>query len=254
MRNFVITSDRYNFLLEGYIKLFNKYWTGDNIHTTILGFDTPNVVLGDNYDFHSMGKQVDNPIWTYPLIDYFESIDDEYFLVSFEDHYLIDEVNIERLNEGINLLENGGVDKLYLHKDYTNKAGSNYSGNWYSCLDNQSVCHTTSLLPSVWNRDFFVRLLKNSERLGGKDPHQFERLNNASSPLGCNVLITKDVTVYPNLDAARRNSFNSSVIDRYEKNGSGHKQDFAQNLLEEDVDIFRDTQKIAINNNWGQFK
>ena len=254
MRNIVITSDRYNFLLEGYIKLFNKYWRGDYIHTTIIGFDIPDINLGEGFDFYSMGKQSNYLMWTTPLIKFFESIDDEYFLLSFEDHYLINEVDMDVLIEGIELLKNDDVDKLYLHKDYTNKANNHYSGNWYSCSDSSSTLHTTSLMPSIWKREFLLKLLNNSEIKGGKDPHQFERLNNESAPLGCNVLITKDFTVYPNLDAARKNKFNTSVINRYDRDGSGGPFDFAQNLTEEDVNIFRDMQQIAINNNWKHYK
>ena len=251
MRSFIITSDRYNFLLEGYIQLFTKYWTGDDVDTVILGFDSPDIILPNNFEFTSMGKQKDFPTWTSPLITFFESIDDEYLLLSFEDHYLVKPVDATRLAEGIALMEAGGVDKLYLHKDYTSKASVLYSGNWYTCTDTPSTLHTTSLLPSIWKREFLIKLLKNAQDSGGVDCHQFERLNNISSPLGCNVLITKDVTVFPNLDAARRNSFNTGIINKFDKTGSADSdKDFAKDLYSEDIDVFRRMQSIAIARGW----
>ena len=119
MKNFIITSDKYSFLLEGYIKLFNKYWNGGDIHHTILGFDPPTIELPSNYTFHSLGKQKDNPMWSQTLIPFFKKIKESYFLLTFEDHFLVKEVNIELLKEGISLIEKGGVDKLILQNDYS---------------------------------------------------------------------------------------------------------------------------------------
>jgi len=242
MRNFVITSNRYSFLLEGYIDFFKKNWSDDYpIDTVILGYDEPNVSLSSDFTFHSMGRQQDCEVWAEPLVTFFESIDDDYFLLSFEDHYKIKKVNMKRLEEGIQLMELGGVDKLYLQPDYSDRIISHYSGNWYTSDDHQTSYTSTSLLPSIWKREFFIKLLRNTIDNRGVNCHKpmhFERINNNKSPLGCNTLLTKDVTIYACLDAVRKGKYSTSIFQNFSRNGSGGDRPWMQNLTPSDIEIF----------------
>ena len=128
MNNYIITSDSYSLLLEGYIELFNKYCKKNIKHNIVLGFEDPDISFPQNFSFHSLGNQKDAASWTEPLIKFFENIDDEYFLLCFEDHYLIKEINHERLEEGIRYMKEGDVDKLYLQPDYSHKITNHYKG------------------------------------------------------------------------------------------------------------------------------
>ena len=239
MRNFVITCDRYSVLLEGYIELFRRHWTGLPVQTVILGFDKPDIIFPKGFIFHSMGKQINYHQWSAPLITFFESIEDDFFLLCFEDHYLIKDVDSERLDEGLHLMQEGNVDKLYLQPDYSDRIERHYKGNWYRSVDHPHAYTTTSLLPCVWKREYFLKLLRNVNEMGAIDPHYFERVNNEKSPLGCNVLLTKDTTIYANLDAVRKGHYNTSIFTNFKKNRSGGDRCWMKNITSEDMEVFQ---------------
>tara|TARA_R110002020_G_scaffold277888_1_gene493319 strand:- start:292 stop:1053 length:762 start_codon:yes stop_codon:yes gene_type:complete len=252
MKNFIITSDRYSFLLEGYITLFNKYWVGEDIHHVILGFETPNIDLPNNFTFHSLGKQSDNPMWSQTLIPFFENVEEDYFLLSFEDHFLVKEVPIERLKEGVALIKEGGVDKLFLQNDYSDgkngmpfsRIKEHYKGNWYSSIKGKNSIVTESLTPAIWTKDFFLKSLYNAKLQ--KTAGGFE---GANTNLQGNILLTKDITVFPMLDACRRNRFNTDIFTRYAVEGDwSGRQDWTLDLANEDIEIFKKMEQKWNNN------
>lgn len=251
LRNFVLTSNRYSVLLEGYMELFSKYWPVSEIKTTILGFDKPEVKLLDSFDFHSMGDQSDGRKWAEPLIQYFESIDDEYFLMCFEDHYVVQplgEAGKARLCEGIDyIVKDNFADKLYLMPDYRRAAEYHYKGNWFISHDRPGALVTTSLLPAVWRRGFLLKLLKRvyetQSRHADSGPHaahEFEGINN-QMPTGGNTLLTFDLTLYANLDAVRRGEFNRMLLTDYKKKQpAGTKPwPWLRSVTEDVVEVFR---------------
>ena len=127
LKNYIITSNKYSFLLEGYMELFKKHW-GSEVESVVLGFDKPDIELQENFSFHSMGNQDDGRGWCEPLIEFFESCTDDYFLMCFEDHYPIRPIKGEprqRLIEGLGYLKEKRADKLYLMPDYHDRAASN---------------------------------------------------------------------------------------------------------------------------------
>ena len=133
------------------------------MESVVLGFDKPDIELQENFSFHSMGNQDDGRGWCEPLIEFFESCTDDYFLMCFEDHYPIRPIKGEprqRLIEGLGYLKEKRADKLYLMPDYHDRAASYFEGNWWISADAPHALTTTSLLPSVWRREHLLKLLK----------------------------------------------------------------------------------------------
>lgn len=234
MNGYIITSDKYNFLLEGYIELYNRNWNDNSMSFTILGFDTPKLDLPDKFKFVSLGKQSDYLNWSEPLKNYFENIDDDIFFLSFEDHYLVDKVNTEILYEGLNYMNDISIDKLYISgNDYSGEIKTHYKGNWFLCKNNPGLTVNGSLMPSIWRRKFFINLLNNAS-VG--DCHNFERINNNLN-LNCTTLMVKDYVIYPNVDCARKGNFNYNIFDFYSKYKTlGIKSWMTRT---NDIDVFR---------------
>jgi hypothetical protein len=199
-----------------------------------LGFDYPKIELPNNFEFISMGKQSDFDTWSGPIIKYFNNTEDDYFFLCFEDHFIVDYVNMDLFNEGISYLkENNDIDKVYLTMD-DRRIHSIYNGNFYNTIDIPHCLVTTSLLPSVWRKSFFMRLLDPAF----KTPHQFEILNNPKI-LNCKV-IQPNAIIYPNVDAVRAGRYNDKVFE-YFKKGEGYDFGlFKQYMRPEVLKIFKD--------------
>ena len=211
--------------MEGYFELFKRHWNDSSVEFTVLGFDAPEVDFPPNFRFHSLGKQSECPIWSEPLIEYFNAADLDYFFLSFEDHYLIDDLNREVLAEGIGYMENDGIDKLFISgNDYSHQIRCHYKGTWFLSNDFPNVLTTTSMLPSVWKKGFFLKLLRQKKNLfhrlfrrnSIRTCHDFETVNNKYT-LDCRTLMVMDYVVYPNLDCARRGKFNTTIFEYYKE-------------------------------------
>lgn len=101
MRKFKIyipVRDETSYMINIFQYLYNKYW-GD-AQVNFLGYARPNFDLDDNISFISLADRRDpNPrSWSNYLIDYFQSINDEYFYFSLEDLLVIRPVDLELLD------------------------------------------------------------------------------------------------------------------------------------------------------------
>lgn len=168
--------------------------------------------------------------------------------MSFEDHYLIDDLNIEVLNEGLQYIRDENIDKLYITgNDYSHQIRRHYKGNWYLSNDAPDVLTTTSLLPSVWKRNFLLKLLNQKKNLFSKllnlnsikTCHDFELVNNKYT-LNCNTLMVKDYVVYPNLDCARKGKFNTDIFTSYNNQKTLGDKSWMKNTS--DIDVFKKMQ------------
>lgn len=213
--------------------LFQKYWNSD-LPINVLGFASPTVDLPDNFSFVSMGKQEDCSTWGTPLKKYLESLDDEYFFMAFEDHYLVDHVMTELFHEAFRYCHDSGgeIDKVYLARD-DRRIVSHYKGNFYNTIDTPNCLVTTSLLPSIWRREYFLSLLEPDMRT----PHDFEiRLN--AKKLNCKTIQSKHI-IYPNVDCYRQGKFNHRVFSMFATNKSYSCGPYDQPMREEDIKVFR---------------
>mgnify|MGYP003151884220 CR=1 FL=1 len=218
----------------------NKYWRPIQ-NFTILGFREPEIKLKDNFRFETMGDNLDDSTpWHQALTPYFKTISDDYFFLAFEDHFLIDYVNIGLFNEAENIIKN---DKTIGKVRLLPKYGQNdpqqikiYNGNFYESIETTAQCSTTSLRPSIWRKDFFIKLLNNTNI---KSPHHFEVVNLGKAFSQRVILPKGNDPVFPDLDAMRKGSPNAAAT----KDGLINAGYYSLNLKEEDLGVFQSVKK-----------
>ena len=95
---YIPVRDETNYMIKYYQYLFNKYW-GDHVKVYFLGYKKPDIKLEKNINFISLAEQraPEAHAWSAPIVDFFESIDDEYFYFSVEDLLIIRPVDLELL-------------------------------------------------------------------------------------------------------------------------------------------------------------
>ena len=233
MKRFVLTSDKYRFLLGGYTELFNRHWKGQ-LDVTILGFEKPQDDLPENFKFHSLGKQK-GTIWSNPLISFFSKLEDEYFFFCFEDHFLIHDVNLRLIEESIDFLKNDDIDKVWFLAKPTIK-NIDYSEKFYKWKPSPGCLIPTSLLPSIWKKDYFLKLLKSN-----MSPWDFETKN--TDLQSSNIIYAKDYPIYPMLDVMRAGHFNPSLLLWDKLNGIVGDCMWMKDVSEEDYNVYCEMKK-----------
>jgi hypothetical protein len=239
MKKYIITSNKYSFCLDGLQKQMDKYWPSNEF--TILGFKKPKVKLNKNFNFELLGSNLsDNTPWYKAITPYFEKINEEHFFLAFEDHFLIDFVNVNLFNEGADIIKKDKtIGKIRLLPKY-NKIDSkiiDYNENFYESIQKKASYTTTSLRPSIWRKSLFNKLLKNQSI---KTPHQFETAN-INGVFNERILLPKgNYPIFPDLDAMRQGRPNKqadiSKILKYDF--------YSLNLKKEDLNVFNNVKKI----------
>lgn len=102
IRVFVLTCDKYSWLLKGFARQFNIYWSALQ-PVVVAGYAPPDFDLPDNFTFHSIAPQdYGKDKWTTGLIEFLQTVDDEHFVWMLEDYWLCRSVNhqaIQTLHE-----------------------------------------------------------------------------------------------------------------------------------------------------------
>ena len=215
MKNILITSDKYSFCIEGFQTLCARHWKDPSLEFTVLGFAEPRCRLRPNFHFRSLGTHYNDATpWAQALLPYFEELDDECFFLCFEDHFLVGDVNLDLVVKAHNIMRKDkrvGKVRLLPHYNAHNVFGGVYDNdfNYYSARTN--IISTTSLRPSIWRRDVFIKLLYNP--LGVGNPHEFEGHNNTHFELDTVLLMPNgNHPVYPDFDAFRSGAINPLVL------------------------------------------
>lgn len=237
MKKIFITSNKYQFCLPGLQKQLNKYWGNGEADFTIIGFKEPNCKIEKNFQFISLGKEYnDSTPWYIPILKYFNSIDDEFFFLGFEDHFLTCEINIELMNECEKIMEEDlSVSKIRMHPKYdSNSVISDYNENFYLGKSGVNSYIPTSLRPAIWRKSFFIKLL--THPAGIITPHHFEVYNNKTSFSEYKILVPKgDFPIYADLDVMREGKINPQS----NKSGIVDMDYYKIFLKEEDMDVFK---------------
>ena len=130
---YVSTCDSHLPLIKPFYYLFNKFW-GTDQKVTILGYSEPSFELPSNFDFISMGeKQIDIEHWSTDLRNFFESIDDEYFIYTVEDSFLLCPVNFETMYQLFPYTKYKNFGRAVLTSDIPSRA--NTDGGGYDILE-----------------------------------------------------------------------------------------------------------------------
>ena len=101
---YISTSNKYIHLIKPFQYLFNKFWS-DKQKVTILGYEEPKFKLEDNFNFISLGEQTTVNDWCLDLTNFFESIDDEYFIHAVEDQFIIKPVNQNMIHRLVDVMD-----------------------------------------------------------------------------------------------------------------------------------------------------
>jgi hypothetical protein len=158
------------FVIKYFQYFFNKYW-GKHMKVKVLGFSKPNFDLEENFEFISMGSEQVGGVkgWSNYLIDYFSSIDDEYFVKGLDDFMIARPVDEEVFKTCLELLspEIGRIDlqpSLQYSRSsqhvypYTEKNDIKFlslvdSGHGHNLYQNAAAF-------SIWNRQWFLKNIR----------------------------------------------------------------------------------------------
>ena len=176
MKIFVISSNKYTFLLQPYATLFNRYWPDQDI--IFLGYDKS--LVGDlpsNCSFISMGEQSED--WSSPLIKVFSKLPEEYFLVTMEDMFLMDYVDGDHVRLLEDIVKAGNAQKSLLDTHLNDQASIYRAGaqdlryvyprDWLpherimlpSIMElSQDVPYRSTLHPAIWRKEYFMKCLR----------------------------------------------------------------------------------------------
>ena len=116
---YITTSNKYLHVLKPFSYLFNKFWS-DTQKVTILGYEKPQFKLPKNFEFVTLGEQKGIEYWSEDLQSFFSSIDDKYFIYSMEDHFILDYVNFNIL-DNLKKHLNENVGRVGLSTQLANK-------------------------------------------------------------------------------------------------------------------------------------
>ena len=251
MRKIIVTSDKYSFCLEGLQTQMMKYWKEKDLEFTIVGFNKPKAKLLPNFKFIPAGVGInDRTIWRDALNPFFKNIKEDFFFLAFEDHYLIDDVDMGLIERCKEIMENSpNVGKIRLLPKYTPGRGGDPSGvfntlesfdkDFYLAPRTLGVHVHSSLRPSIWRKDFFLGQLNHTSVV--KNPHHYEALNNGVVFDQLVLIPKKTYPIYPDIDAMRQGKPNPVVST------AGPKSMNYYNLIlkPEDLGVFN-----AVRNRW----
>jgi len=162
---YIPTCDSYLFLVKPYTFLFNKFWNRPQ-KVVYLGYDKPKCDLPDNFDFITIGNDDDLKNWSSDLINFFNSIDDEHFMVCTDDLFLVDYTNFEVYDKLLKYLDNPKVGRINVSRDTVNRPHKDFdTSEGLTIIEaKQSADYRISLSLSIWRRDYFLKNLKPNKK------------------------------------------------------------------------------------------
>ena len=122
LKVYIPTCDSYLWLIKPFMFLFNKFWD-DSIQVTYLGYNPPDFKLPHNCNFISLGKDDNLKNWSTDLKNYFTSIDDEYFIMTVDDSFLVHPTNTDLYTKIISYINtNSKIGRVGLERDLATRS------------------------------------------------------------------------------------------------------------------------------------
>tara|TARA_R110000824_G_scaffold155326_1_gene328019 strand:+ start:684 stop:1439 length:756 start_codon:yes stop_codon:yes gene_type:complete len=245
MQKLIISSDKYRFCLKGMKRQLSKYWKEPGLHFKVLDFSPHELLDCELFSHETMGENFsDKTPWHQALSGFFETVEEDYFFLCFEDHFLIDNVNIELLRKAEKIIHSDeSVSKIRLLPKYQDHQNlEEYDENfWKAPIKAHGYVHT-SLRPSVWKKEFFLKLLKNPSAIN--NPFEFEYKNDPLT-FSETVLIPRNpYPIFPDLDAMRKGVPNELDLPQGEiLEGEINMDYYNLNLKKEDIEVFNEVRK-----------
>jgi hypothetical protein len=150
MKFFVATCNQTVHTLNGFAYLFNKFWSSEQ-EVTVLCFDKKPEGLPSNFINLCLGDQSKfGRIFTDPLIPIFDSLKDEYFMFTLDDHWLfkpVDFDSLERLKQYVGIADRIILsDELFQERPVV----------WTVYEDPDILTRPTSQRWKYFNQGFFI--------------------------------------------------------------------------------------------------
>jgi len=145
MNTYIVTSDRYRWLVPGCVHYYQRIMEHPPI---VLCYDDTGL---EGFCTVSLGMETKH--WTTGLRDFFIRKKEKYFLLMLEDYYLQD-VDMVAFNEAVKLME-GGAAKVDLSGDRMNFPHSKHSER--IVLSGQNAKYRASLQAALWSREYFLK-------------------------------------------------------------------------------------------------
>jgi hypothetical protein len=248
IRNILMVTDDYLYLLPVFAELYNKY-IGEDV--TVLCYKTPETELPENFNIISLGNQADRGSWSDGLRKFFDNFHEPYFKLWSEDYFLygIDQEAYEKAHEII--LKDKAVKRILLcipqDKRYKRILKCRRNLKKYNDYDNFLYLKDgkrkgidswrTSLFTSIWETKYFKELLKPNLM-----PKEFERKNRCRVKNDGQVqLVSKgncisfqNTVVGGELNGEFINLFYKNDIQDFKING-GHVDPKIENILNKGV-------------------
>lgn len=160
MRIYLLTSNKYTTkICPINLHFLNKYWPGNEV--TVVGYEDVLRLkdLPENVDVHCLGNQSSfGRTWTNALIPFFQNVPEDYFALIFDDHILMNDVNLS----DINLLEEQflmkRVDKAMIGGGISLSSAHHYDENLL--IFDQAADYRMSLHPAIWTKNYFLHYLR----------------------------------------------------------------------------------------------
>jgi hypothetical protein len=166
---YVSTSDKYHSCIKPFMYLFNKFWF-EEAEVTFLGYKKPKFELPKNCKFVSMGSDDGPSTWSNGLKKFFEEIDDEFFIFTIEDCFILSKVNTDTYTALINKLDSS-VGRISLSGQLINKSYRVIDKfNEFKIIEaSKNIEYRKGTQWSIWNKKFMLKYLKDN-----MSPWEFE--------------------------------------------------------------------------------
>ena len=197
MKIYLLTSNKYTkSLCPINVKFLNKYWPDQDI--TIVGYEDVLELqdLPKNANIACVGIQEDfGKTWTNALIPFFNKIEEEYFVLIFDDHILMNDVPLDKISELEEEIQSNKAQKAMLGGGISLDHSAPYKGNENLVVFSQHISYRTSLHPAIWRKEYFLKFLKPN-----MTSWDFELLNDASARFdGATILIILTSHIYTHI-------------------------------------------------------
>ena len=168
LKLYIPTYDENEFFLKYFQYFFNKYWGG--VSVVFLGFKKPDMEFDDNFSFVSLADERVGGVgnWSTYLVDYFSSIDDNYFIFGLDDFLIVREVDLDIFEACLEIMGDtiGRIDLQPLQHARNKNDLSHYkthNGVEFIKLAQSSRSdnlYRLSCAFSIWNKKWFLKTLE----------------------------------------------------------------------------------------------
>jgi len=163
-----MTSDKHNWLLQGFMHQWDKYASDHTITANpvlLAGFTKPDFPINEKrYEFYSIGAMSDYPAnkWSDALLKVMKYTNDPLLLVMLEDYWLVRQVSYQALIAGqVWMTEHPHALRFDLTTDRLNCGKINmitHRGD-VDIFRSYHTPYQVSLQASIWNVESFKRIL-----------------------------------------------------------------------------------------------